>query len=834
MEEAVIMAGGFGTRLRPLTMDIPKPMVPILNVPMMEHIVNLLKNHNITKIVSVLYFHPDIITTYFEDGSRFGVDMKYVQAQADYGTAGAVRNAYEYLKSRFIVISGDVLTDFDITKALEFHKEKNSAATILLTRVPDPLQFGIVMTDSDGRITRFLEKPSWGQVFSDTINTGIYILDASVLDLIPYQEEFDFSKDLFPLMLRLKMPLYGYITSGYWRDIGNLNEYQAGQLDALHGKVKLNMDISKKENHFIGRNSTIASTTKLHNTVLIGNDTKIGNHCEITDSVIGSNVVIGNGVRLTGVTLWDQTQIGDLAELTDDVIGKQCNIGMKATIEENVFIADQCSIGDKAHLSANIKLWPQKHIADGATLSRSLVQEETWQKELFTDARISGISNIEIHPEFGAKLGSAIGMAFEKNSSFLASRDPDKVSRIMKRSITSGLSTVGINVNDLQIISIPQTRQELRTGRYAGGIHVRRSPRNPQNIDIIIFNKEGRDIQTSRAKTIERYFFGEEIKRVSAENVGNINYPERTSEIYTNRFLETLETVAILERRYKILIDYSFGLASTIFPQILGNLRTDVLSLNNYVDASRFKSEPNVEEHPDDNCAKIMRSLGYELGFWMEPGAEKIALIDERGVWYSSMRLLSIVTKLFLETNRHREPYKIAVSIAASKEIEIIAKNYNVNVERIKNSHSAMMEATRPNDVLFVGGVYGGFIFSDFLFASDGMYSVGKILEMLALTKMKISEIDAMLPRRVQHFIEVPCPWDYKGTIMRRAMEHTDQFERQLVDGIKIFAGLDSVLLLPAKEKGAFSIIGESEVYENAVFIAESYNTLIRTWLDEP
>ena len=186
MKKAVIIAGGFGTRCRPLTMNIPKPMVPVKNIPMMEHIVNLLKHHNINDILSVLYFEPDTITNYFGNGSDYDIKMNYVKAVADYGTAGAVRNAAEYLKERFIIISGDVLTDFDLTAAIKFHEEKGSMATLLLTRVEMPLQYGIVMTDEDGKITRFLEKPSWGQVFSDTINTGIYILDPEVLDLIPY------------------------------------------------------------------------------------------------------------------------------------------------------------------------------------------------------------------------------------------------------------------------------------------------------------------------------------------------------------------------------------------------------------------------------------------------------------------------------------------------------------------------------------------------------------------------------------------------------------------------------------------------------------------------
>ncbi|MBI3787677.1 MAG: nucleotidyltransferase family protein [Ignavibacteriales bacterium] len=193
--KAVIMAGGFGTRLRPLTCNIPKPMVPMLNRPMMEHIVELLKKHGFTDLITTLYYQPEVITNYFGDGSAFGVHMHYLKSEADYGTAGSVRNAKEFLNERFLIISGDVFTDIDLGAALKYHKQKKAKATIVLTRVANPLQFGVVLTQDDGTISRFLEKPSWGEVFSDTINTGIYILEPEVLDLIPPKEEFDFSKN---------------------------------------------------------------------------------------------------------------------------------------------------------------------------------------------------------------------------------------------------------------------------------------------------------------------------------------------------------------------------------------------------------------------------------------------------------------------------------------------------------------------------------------------------------------------------------------------------------------------------------------------------------------
>ena len=220
------MAGGFGTRLKPLTNNAPKPMIHIANKPMMEHVVNLLKTYGINDLIVLLYVQPELIKNHFKDGADFGVRIEYVIAEEDYGTAGAVKNVENIIKEDdFVVISADIITDINLSRPIDFHLSRKSDATIVLTRVENPLSFGIVITDSEGRITKFLEKPTWSEVFSDTINTGIYILNKSALKMIPEKSEFDFSKDLFPMLLKENKNLFGHISSGYWKDVGTLSEY---------------------------------------------------------------------------------------------------------------------------------------------------------------------------------------------------------------------------------------------------------------------------------------------------------------------------------------------------------------------------------------------------------------------------------------------------------------------------------------------------------------------------------------------------------------------------------------------------------------------------------
>ncbi|MCS7230329.1 MAG: sugar phosphate nucleotidyltransferase [Candidatus Kryptonium sp.] len=835
--KAVIMAGGFGTRLRPLTMNIPKPMVPVVNIPIMHRIVTLLKKYGITDIIALVYYYPEVIMNYFKDGKDFGVNISYVRSEADYGTAGSVRNAADLIgDDEFVVISGDVLTDVDISKVINYHFDKKAKATIVLTRVKNPLQYGIVIVKDTGEISRFLEKPSWGEVFSDTINTGIYILNPSVLEFVPYKQEFDFSKNLFPILLDKKIPFYGFLTESYWRDIGTLGDYLEAHLDCLAGMVDIEIDGNKIESGnailYLGENSMIENFDKFEGVVVVGNKTKIGKNVRIVNSVIGSECEIGDDCEIVNCVIWDKTKIKDQAKLTLDVIGYECVIGEKVEINENVFISNNCVIGKEAKLLPNIKLWPWKIVEDGSILSKSLVWEDKWLKELFSESRVSGISNLEITPEFGAKLGAAFGAFLGQGKCVLVSRDPDNVSRMINRALICGLISAGLDVDDLRVASIPMVRNELRSGRYAGGLHVRKSPVDKHQTDIIFFDSSGLDLPVSKVKAIERLFFGEDFPRVSYDKVGTINFPVRVVEGYVEKFLNFINIDAIKKRNFKIVIDYSNGVAVTIFPNILGQLGCQVVSLNAYLNPSKLTRDEEEFKKAINDLSQIVTSIQYDVGFMLNPGAERIWVVDERGKLIDNDRLLSVVVKLYLEANKGKVK-KIAVPITASLEVDMIASEYGVEVVRTKNSHYGMMETViRDPEVKFVGGTKGGFIFSEFLFASDGMFSISKILELMATTGLKIGDVEKSLPRLILKHKILPCPRDQKGTVMRFATLESDKYKRQLIDGVKIFINdLTWVLILPDRQKSEIHLFVESDDGRQVDDLLAIYSDKIEKWM---
>ncbi|MGH2574841.1 MAG: sugar phosphate nucleotidyltransferase [Ignavibacteria bacterium] len=811
------MAGGFGTRLRPLTNSIPKPMAPLLNKPIIEHNINLLKSYKITDLIIILYYQSEVIRDYLKDGANFGVKIKYVKPDADYGTAGAVFLADEFIKDKFIVISGDVVTDFDLTKAISFHDKKKSIATLVLTHSKTPLQFGIVLTDKEGRITKFYEKPTWSEVFSDTINTGIYVLEKETMSLIPKAKvtskiDADFSKDLFPYILRNNLPLYGYIGNGYWRDVGSLEDYISTNLDSLKSKVKLNSKkLITEEGNYISRTA------------------KISKNAEIISSVIGDECYIGSNVRIKNSVLWNNVSIEENCKLTTDVICNNVIIKANTNIQENVFIGAYVTVGNNAELKSDVKIWPNKIIDSNSVVTRNLVWEERWKDTIFTDSRITGLSNIEITPEFSAKLGKLFGIFAGEKSRIEVSRDTDNVSRMIKGAIMSGLMSSGAEVIDLQTTPIPILRQELKGGKGTGGIFVRKSPFDATKCDIIFFDSSGKDLSTAKTKSMERLFFSEDFNPVPYHSIGSITFPERTYESYKAHFLANLNKEIINERRFKIAVNYSHGITSSIFPIILSEFNLELVSMDTHLDSAKQTRSPEEFKNALENLSYIVTSLKYDAGFLLDAGGEKIFMVNNTGKIISYDRFLSIVINLFLSLFPNTK--KIAVPIQASGEIDIIAKKYGTEILRVKDSHFAMMNAAEEPDVEMVGGTKGGVIFPKFLFATDGMFSVMKILELLAASKKSLSEIEKDTPRLFMYKNNLHCSKEQKGKVMRKLVEESEGMRRQLIDGIKIFFDPPEswkwVLCIPDSEREIFHVNAEAKSMKEAKHLVRLYSKKI-------
>jgi mannose-1-phosphate guanylyltransferase/phosphomannomutase len=830
--KAAIMAGGFGTRLRPLTSNIPKPMIPVANKPMMEHVVDLLRDHGITDLVTLLHFQPELIEGHFGDGSEFGVRMIYVNAAEDYGTAGAVKNAERHFEGPFLVISGDLLTDFNLAAAVDFHRERGADLTILLTRVENPLPYGVVITEPDGCISRFLEKPTWSEVFSDTVNTGIYLLDPSVLDLIPPKREFDFSRDLFPLMMREGKKLFGYIAPGYWRDIGDLLEYRLVHQDILAGTVKVKIPGRKVEGAgkdiWLGSGSRVDFTAGLRGAVLIGKNTRVEANARISNSVIGDNCIVEEAAVIADSILWNNVYIGRSAVLQENVVGRGSDIKARARLFEGALIGDRCRIGEGSVIKADVKVWPQKVVEDGATLSTSLVWGERWTRSLFGAYGVTGLGNIEISPEFAAKLGAAFGATLREHAVVRASHDPHRTSRIIHRALMCGLLSAGVDVHDLRVTPIPVLRHGMGVRGAVAGVHVRKSPYDPELVDIKFFDERGMDISANREKGIERLFFREDFRRAKIEGTGILSFPEYNLEYYQEATLSFVNRDAIRARAPKVVIDYSYGSAATIFPAVLGKLGCEVIALNAYMDETKITKTVEEFQRSLKQLCEIVRILGADLGIMLDTGAEKLFLVDDKGDLISDELALAVAVLLVART---QPAGTIGVPITASAVLEELAGPHGFKVQRTKIAPRALMELAARENVVFVGDAFGGFIFPRFQPAFDAMLATLKILEMLALSDLTLHEAIRHIPKRVTTHEQVPCPWEMKGTLMRTLIEATKDEQVELVDGVKIHLGSDWAAIYPDQDKPYFHILVEADGRARAEQIVSMYRDKVKDWL---
>lgn len=816
--QAVVMAGGFGTRLRPLTANIPKPMTPLLNKPIIEHIIVLLKSHGITDLILILYHQAEVIRDYFKDGKKFGVKIQYVKPDADYGTAGAVYCGYDLIEDRFIIISGDVVTDFDLSQAVKFHEKRKSVSTLVLTRAKNPLQFGIVLTDKEGKITKFFEKPSWSEVFSDTINTGVYVLEKETLGLVPKargnKADCDFSKDLFPYLLKNKMPLYGATLTGYWRDVGSLDDYIKTNLEALKGKIDLPL-----------------AKGLIKNGNIIAPSARISRNTKIINSVIGSGCNIAPGVTVKNSILWNNVHIEDNSSVSHDVVCNNVKIRPGCRINENVFIGSNVTVGSNVVIRSDVKIWPQKNVDSNSVVTKNLIWEERWKDSLFTDSRITGISNIEITPDFGAKLGMAYGVFAGLDSKIFISRDIDNVSLMIKGALTSGLLSSGVSVLDYQTMPIPIMRQELSKGNGAGGIFVRKSPFDSSRCDIIFFDSNGKDLSSAKIKSIERLVISNDARPTPFDKIGTINYAERTYESYKERFLANINKEIINKRRFKIAINFSHGITSTILPNILGDFDIELVTLDSHLDSAKQTRSPEEFKTALQQLSYIVTSLKYDAGFLIDAGGEKIYVVDDTGRILSYDRFLSLVVYLYL--GLYPNTKKIAVPIQASGEIDIAAKKYFTEIVRVKDSHFAIMNSTADPDVELAGGTKGGVIFPAFSFATDGMFTIMKILELAARSHKRLSDIEAKTPKLHMAKNNVFCTLDQKGKIMRKLVEDSEGKKRQLIDGIKIFFDEHKwVLCIPDSEREIFHVNAEAKTQKSAQELVKEYSAKIKKYHD--
>jgi mannose-1-phosphate guanylyltransferase/phosphomannomutase len=824
--KAVLMAGGEGSRLRPLTINRPKPMLPLVNKPVMVHIMDLVKRHGITDVVVTLQYMADRVQDYFGDGSAMDMEFRYSIEEVPLGTAGSVKNAEEYLDETFIVISGDALTDFDLSAIIDYHTAKKAKATLTLYRVPNPLEYGVVIVNGEGRIQEFQEKPSWGDVISDTVNTGIYVLEPEVLDYFEAGKAFDFSKDLFPLLLEEGESLYGYVSGGYWCDVGNIQEYMRASNDVLEGHVHL-QPVGKEIGGGVlcGENVEIAPDAQLYGPIYLGEGVKIkGGVVVHGPSVVRDYTVVDNRAHLDRSIVWRNSYVGEGVELRGAIIGRQCRIRSKAVVFEGAVVGDLSTIGERAIIHPNVKIWPSKEVEAGAIVKSSIIWGSQGRRVLFGRYGVTGQVNVDLTPEFATKLGAAFGASLPKGALVTINRDPHRSPRMLKRGIISGLPSAGVNVRDLRSVPIPVARYITRKINAAGGVHIRLSPHDNRVVDIKFMDQRGLNLSKGAERGIERVFFREDFRRAYLDEVGVIEYQPDVIETYTADFLACLDVQAIRDAQYSIVVDYANAPTSLVLPNILRQLGVKVVELNAAIDESKMSIPTQEFQQALEQLASICSALGTSLGVRLDVGGEKLFLVDDQGKILPSGQASVALAALALRV--HGEGI-VAVPVTASHTLETVASQYGGRVIRSKvDMHDVMGAATQEGVVMAADGAEG-YIFPQFQPAVDGMMALAKLLEFLAVENIALSQVVASLPPQYLAVRDVSCPWEVKGTVMRLLHERYKSGHEEQIDGVKVQLGNDWVLVLPDPDRPLFRIYAESDSIPAAEELADKYAQIV-------
>jgi len=826
--KAVVMAGGEGTRLRPMTANQPKPMLPVVNRPIMEHVLRLLRKHGLTETVVTVQFLASMVRNYFGDGEDFGMSLQYATEETPLGTAGSVKNAEDALRDEpFLVISGDALTDIDLSDLIRYHKDNQALVTVALARVPDPLEFGIVIVDDDGRIQRFLEKPTWGQVFSDTVNTGIYVMQPEVLAKVPAGEVVDWSGDVFPKLLEAGAPLYGWIADGYWEDIGSHESYLKAQADVLSGKVNVEIDgFEVSPGVWIAEGAEVDPEAVLHGPLCVGDYAKIEAGAQLREyTVVGTNVIVKEGAFLHRAVVHNNVYVGRGVTLRGCVVGKNTDVMSLARIEENAVVGDECVIEPDCYLSAGVKVYPFKTIEAGAVVNTSVIWESRGQRTLFGTRGVSGLVNVEITPELCVRLASAYATTLKKGAVVTTSRDASRAARALKRAVHGALNASAINVVDLEAQPMPLARFQTSRSDCSGGIALQTTPGDPQSIDILFMDADGADLSLSAQRKLERVFSRQEYRRAFPGEIAELTYPPRVVEAYTHELLSTVDMTGVLGAGLRVVADCAGGTTSLVLPGLLGKIGVDVLTVNNRLDESSPTQSLASVRADLHRLGELVSSFGAAFGVRFDPVGERIALVDDKGSMVNEDRALLVVLDLIAAERRGG---RVALPVTTTRVAEDVCRYHGLEVDWTPTSLHGLYQAAAAKDVIFAADGKGGFIVPSFSRSIDGIAAFAQLLGLVARTRLTLSQIKARIPEANLLKRSMPTPWAAKGMVMRTVVEAAGERDIDTTDGVRVIEpGRGWILVLPDPSEAVTHLWAEGADADTAQALLDEWAAVV-------
>lgn len=769
--KAMIMAGGEGSRLRPLTCDCPKPLVPILDRPVMEYALDLLKSHGVQDVGVTLMYLSDRIMNHFGEGNDFGVRLSYYIEESPLGTAGSVRQAAAQMNETFAVLSGDGLTDADLSAALAFHKQRRAMATLVLKRVELPLEYGVVITDAEGRVRRFLEKPGWGEVFSDLVNTGIYILEPEVMDLIPEGKPFDFSRDLFAMMLKRELPIYGYQMEGYWCDIGDISAYIKAHVDLMDGRIKL-------QSPFKAGGVVRMPGAKINQGAVIEGPCYIGKGaCVEAGARIGPYTVLGRGSHVeTGASvkrsvLFPGTRLGERAQARGCVMLTGAELSRDSSAFEESAIGTGAIVGERCMLMPGVRIWPNKLVEDGEKIEQNVVWGTRYSHQFS-----GGLLPFRT-PSQAVRDAQAYAGALAPRE-VLVARDHTPIAYAFSRAASSGFMAQGVQVIDVGVTSLSQ----LRAAMWSMGL------------SDAAYLVEGGMLLLSEGGALLR---GDEQRKVTGALI---------RQDFADTFIcHTFSPIQLGRTDYLYFGLLKSRLRSDVFPAHLIKIAVHSKEETLLSISERAMIRLGIDARAEWE-EEMMELDDGEIGLWLSGYGEWPTLADAHGALDDGqMQLLIAWTAMKCGIRR------ILIPVGWTEKIEQLAQNSGVEVVRVKSDRAEWMHALLAEDRL------------QFMLHFDGLFSALKAVECLCESGLTLRDWLKDMPSVFLTKRVIPVERRDKGVVLRMLAQRATGAD--MTDGVRFSDERGWTWISPANDRGECLVVSEGLEAEYAKELCDFYST---------
>jgi len=795
MLQAVIMAGGVGSRLRPLTCDLPKPMARLCGRPNIEYILELLKEHNVTDAAVTVQYLPQRISEHF-DNVYCGINLAFVEETEPLGTAGSVKNASKYFaqpdneetkKQKFlkfsdksesesaccIVISGDAMCDFDLTAAYKCHCKSGAAATIIVKAVEDPREYGLVDVDESGNVRAFVEKPCFSQAVSNLANTGIYILSQQALTLIPSHQQYDFAKDLFPKLLSNGLKIATYEDKGYWCDIGDIESYRRCQQDMLMGKVRCRIVGVQDANGNIFKDSRPRGTYTIEPPVYIGSGVEIGEGAVINGmSVIDDGSIVGAGARVSGSVLLPDSYTGKGCTLSGAVICAGASAQQQAMLFENAVLGAGAVAGANSVIRQGVRVWANKHVEAGVTL-RDNLQYGAGKNLCFEDNGLCGETGVELTPELAVRLGLALGSSI-KGGRVGVGCTTDRAARVLTQALISGVLSAGCDALDFGAGFEAMFRFNLAFCGLKLGVFIS----GGETASLRLFTAGGLPATRAQERVIEGALQRGEYKRCNSSGFGEASNLTGMRVLYENE-----------------LIKYA--------PRGLFELGVAVKCANKDIETMLRQTLYRLGAHHDD-----------AFTLQISPDGDTVSITHAGSGYLSHNKALAICCVTEFE-----QGCDVALPFDAPRIMDELAIRHGAEVKRYL-SCPADNSDSNARELACVQ-----------LWSRDALMLSIKLLDYLINEGMTPIQLFTMLPEFDTASVMIKTGKNPAG-ILRELAKNGNRVEEQGIgEGVVLRDDRGVILVRPLKRGGGVKLVAEAFNSETAMELCESYEKLIKPFI---